>query len=361
MGVIRVLFMADTHLGFDLPFRPRIERRRRGPEFFANFKQALQPAMNGRVDCVVHGGDLLYRSKVPARLVEMAFEPLKRVADRGVPVYLVPGNHERSSIPHRHLIDHPDIHIFDKPHTFRLQKEKFSLALAGFPFVRRGIRRKFLSLIDQTGCHEVNADIHLLCIHQAVDGATVGPAGYMFRYAPDVIDTTQIPAKFSAVLAGHIHRCQVLSRDLKSQILSAPIYYAGSIDRTSFAEKAERKGYLILEFKLDRSRGAVSDQWQFHQLPARPMIQLDLCASNMNNAELRSWIETRIWALPEDSIVKIKIHDTVSSQAMEVLSAPALRALTPATMNVEAVFTEVRRSQTFQRRGGLMIPSQGPF
>ncbi len=80
MGIVRVLFLADTHLGFDLAFRPRIERRRRGPEFFANFQRALQPALDGRVDCVVHGGDLLFRSRVPARLVSMAFEPLKQVA-----------------------------------------------------------------------------------------------------------------------------------------------------------------------------------------------------------------------------------------------------------------------------------------
>jgi len=59
MGIIRILFLADTHLGFDLPFRPRIQRRRRGPEFFANFKRALLPALQGRVDSVVHGGDLL--------------------------------------------------------------------------------------------------------------------------------------------------------------------------------------------------------------------------------------------------------------------------------------------------------------
>ena len=92
MGLIRILFLADTHLGFDRPFRPRIQRRRRGPEFFANFKRALQPAVKGQVDCVVHGGDLLFRSKVPPRLVTMAFEPLKQVADQGTPVYLVPGN-----------------------------------------------------------------------------------------------------------------------------------------------------------------------------------------------------------------------------------------------------------------------------
>jgi len=59
MGIIRILFLADTHLGFDDPFRPRIQRRRRGSEFFANFKYALQPAVKGRVDYVVHGGDLL--------------------------------------------------------------------------------------------------------------------------------------------------------------------------------------------------------------------------------------------------------------------------------------------------------------
>jgi DNA repair exonuclease SbcCD nuclease subunit len=59
MGIIRILFLADPHPGFDLPIRLRIQRRRRGPEFFANFKRALQPAVKGRVDCVVHGGDLL--------------------------------------------------------------------------------------------------------------------------------------------------------------------------------------------------------------------------------------------------------------------------------------------------------------
>ncbi|UCD77513.1 MAG: metallophosphoesterase, partial [Desulfobacterales bacterium] len=209
MGIIRILLLADTHLGFDFPLRPRIQRRRRGPEFFANFERALQPALNGQVDCVVHGGDLLYRSKVPAGLVAMAFEPLKKVADRGIPIYLVPGNHERSAIPHRHLGEHPRIHIFDRPRTFRLKKDRFTAALAGFPFVRHGIRNDFLDLVDQTGCQALDVDIRVLCIHQAVDGATVGPGNYMFRNAPDVVNASDIPEGFAAVLAGHIHRSQV--------------------------------------------------------------------------------------------------------------------------------------------------------
>jgi len=340
MGIIRLLLLADSHLGFDYPWRPRIKRRRRGPEFFANFERALQPALDGRVDCVVHGGDLLYRNKVPAGLVAMAFEPLKRVADRGIPIYLVPGNHERSAIPHRHLGEHPRIHIFDRPRTFLLKKDNLTIALAGFPFIRHGVRGEFLNLVAQTGCHATTGDIRLLCIHQAVDGASVGPADYIFRHAPDVVDASDVPKDYAAVLAGHIHRFQVLTTDLKGAKLRVPVFYPGSIERTSFAEKTEQKGYLILSFSWESLKGGWLKEWQFMKLPARPMIQFGLHPSNMSNAEIRSWIQTRLAETPDDSIVKLRIHGRVSQQSMTVLNAAALRSLAPPTMNIEAVFVD---------------------
>ena len=73
----------------------------------------------------------------------------------------------------------------------------------------------------------------------------------MFRYAADVIKASDIPADFSAVLSGHIHRCQVLSNNLKGKALHAPVFYPGAIDRTSFAEKNEKKGYVTLELEKD--------------------------------------------------------------------------------------------------------------
>ena len=338
MGIIRILFLADTHLGFDLPFRPRVQRRRRGPEFFANFERALLPALQGRVDCVVHGGDLFYRSKVPPRLVTMAFKPLRQVAEQGTPVYLVPGNHERSAIPHHHLAKHPEIHIFDRPRTYLLRKDDFTLALAGFPFVRHGIRKNFLQLLDQTGRIHINADVQVLCIHQSIDGATVGPAGYVFRYTSDVIKASDIPAGFSAVLSGHIHRSQVLAKDLKGKALQAPVFYPGAIDRTSFAEKNEKKGYLTLAFEANDLKGGRLRQWRFHELPTRPMIQLNLHPADMDAAKLRSYLESTIGELPEDGIVKLKLHGRISQEAMTVLRATSLRSLAPVTMNIDTAF-----------------------
>jgi exonuclease SbcD len=352
MGIIRILLIADTHLGFDLPFRPRIKRRRRGPEFFANFERALLPAFSGKVDAVVHGGDVLYRSKVPARLVEMAFEPLKRAADAGVPVYLVHGNHERSAIPHGNLVKHANIHVFDYPRTFLLQTPNGSAALAGFPFVRTGIRRDFLLRVEQTGWRRVKAGSRVLCLHQAVDGATVGPGGYTFRYAQDVIRIADIPRAFCATLAGHIHRFQILTRDLKGKPLKAPVFYPGSIERTSFAEKDEKKGYLILEFETTETSSGTLRNWTFHELPARPMIQLELHAAGMNASQIQAWIQSHLFEIPPDSIVKLKVHGNVSEDAMTVFSAPALRGLTPETMNISARLVEC----TYYRSRRQKIP-----
>ncbi len=354
MGIIRILLMADTHLGFDLPFRPRIQRRRRGPEFFANFECALAPALDGTVDAVVHGGDVLYRSKVPARLVEMAFEPLKRVARSGVPVYLVPGNHERSAIPHGHLAEHPGIHLFDRPRTFTLHTKQGSLALAGFPFVRTAIRKNFLEWVAQTGWRQVEADSYVLCVHQSVDGATVGPAGYTFRYAHDVVRTSDIPGGFAAVLAGHIHRFQVLTKDLRGRPLKAPVLYPGSIERTSFAEKNEPKGYLILEFETGSPSAGMLRNWTFHQLPARPMIQLDLQAAGMNAAQIRSWIQSSLYDIPADSVVKLKVHGKLSEEALGVIRAPSLRALAPETMNINATLVDYMK---YAKRGRKTLKS----
>jgi DNA repair exonuclease SbcCD nuclease subunit len=357
-GAVRILFVSDTHLGFDLPFRPRVKRRRRGPDFFKNFELALAPAYKGEVDAVIHGGDLFFRSKVPPQLVQMAFEPLLKLADAGIPVYLVPGNHERSVIPYRMLAAHPKIYIFERPKTFLLTVRGMTLALAGFPYVRHNIRRDFPMVLEQTGLRAVTADASLLCMHHCIEGATLimGTRLYTFREGHDVIKLSDIPNDVSAVLSGHIHRFQVLTRDLNGRRIAVPVFYPGSIERTSFAEKDEPKGYLTLA--LSREMGVSSEDikvcdecaqkgkltnWQFHELPARPMKRLELKAEGMKGEELKQWLKTALDALPSDGIINICIHGRLLPDALEVVSAASLRLLTPETMNLSITLTDYRK------------------
>ncbi len=60
----------------------------------------------------------------------------------------------------------------------------------------------------------------------------------------------------------------------------------------------------------------------------------------MNAGQIRSWIRARLFEIPPDSIVKLKVHGKVSEEAMAVFSAPALRALAPETMNISATLVE---------------------
>ncbi|MFZ2491631.1 MAG: metallophosphoesterase [Thermoanaerobaculia bacterium] len=263
---IRVLLLADTHLGLDLPERPRSDRPRRGEDFFAAYTRALLPAFRGEVDLVVHGGDVFFRSRVKPGLVLRAFEPLKRVADGGVPVVVVPGNHERSAIPFPLLAAHPGIHVFDRPRTFALTLRGLDVAVAGFPCERDRIRDRFATLVEQTGWKSVASDVRLLCLHQTVEGATVGPADYVFRWGPDVIPGRAIPHGFAAVPTGHIHRHQLLTTDLSGRRIAAPVLYPGSTERTSSAEECDAKGYVILELEPAASGAGAIRDWTFHEL-----------------------------------------------------------------------------------------------
>jgi exonuclease SbcD len=358
--VVRVLFVADTHLGFDLPFRPRIKRRRRGHDFFANFERALQPAHEGNVDLVVHGGDLLYRSRVPAALVEMALAPLVRVAARGIPVYLVPGNHERSRIPLHLWSAHPNMHIFDQPRTFLCTVEGGSVALSGFPFARK-LRDRFSELVSLTRYHEVAADFRLLCLHQTVEGAQVGPSNYTFRGGPDVVTGHDIPADFGAVLAGHIHRAQVLTHDLSNRRLPAPVIYPGSIERTSFAERNEEKGYVILSAGLaSRERGCQVDV-SFMSLPTRPMVTLVLEAADPCTTSLTDRLRRRLSTLDPNSVVRVQIRGAHAKEVRESLSAAILRELAPPSMNISLASDRAQRSGKSYWRDSVSRDSETAF
>jgi DNA repair exonuclease SbcCD nuclease subunit len=336
---LRLLLVADTHLGFDLPFRPRVERRRRGPDFFTNFDHALRPALEKEVDLVIHGGDLFYRSKVPDVLVEMALTPLVKVAERGVPVFIVPGNHERSRIPLHLWTAHPNIHIFDEPKTYLHPFPGGSLALAGFPFARR-IRETFGELLERSGYQEVEADVHVLCLHQTVEGSQVGPSNYTFRQGPDIIPGVDIPGDFSVILSGHIHRSQMLTRDLAGKPLAAPVVYPGSIERTSFAEREEDKHYVIVDIYKDGGNNDPQIDVQFIPLPARPMIMIDLKVQGLMAESLTNKLRARLKSLDPEAVVRIRVRGQISEETGPILTAAFLRKLAPSTMNVSVSFPD---------------------
>jgi len=330
MSGVRILLLADSHLGFDLPVKPRVDRRRRGHDFLANYASALKTALDGEVDIVVHGGDVFDRSRVVPSLAYQAFEPLRRVADQGIPVFIVPGNHERSTLPHLRFASHPGVHVFDRPRTFVVEAHGTSIALAGFPF-ERDVRSRFVDSVRETGWEEAKADVRLLCIHQCVEGATVGPADFTFTTGADVVRHADVPPEFAAIFSGHIHRRQALTADLGRRPLKTPVLYPGSIERTAFAEIGEPKGFMIVH--VDRESAAV--RWEFRALPARPMLRHEIVPTSMSESLLASTVLEIITAAPPDAVLSIRLTGPLTDAQWSVISSARLREIAPRTMNID--------------------------
>lgn len=328
---ITLLFLADTHLGFDTPLRPQIARRRRGNDFNANYLTALQPALEGKADLVIHGGDLFFRSRVHSAIVAAAFAPLLRIAEMGIPVLIVPGNHERSNIPQSLLEKHPGISIFDRPRTFHLTLQGCRLAMAGFPNIRHNPRQLFASNLAASGWDHGQADLRLLCLHQAFEGAQVGVQNYTFRGGDEVIRGCDIPAGLDGVLSGHIHRHQLLTHDLAGRRLAAPVYYPGATERTSFAERVEEKGYLLLHLAAGAEGGITV---RFVPLPTRPMVEMEFLAAGLTLEQADTRLRWQIAGVAAEAIVHLRAGDEAAVAMARVLNDRWLRSVAPATMNI---------------------------
>ena len=330
---LRLLFLTDTHLGLDLPGRPRVARPRRGDDLFTSFERALEPAVRGEAGVVVHGGDLFYRSRVPAWLAARVFSRLADLADAGVDLFWVPGNHERGAVPRELLLTHPRVRVFDRPRTFLLSRDGVTLALAGFPYAPR-IRDDAPALFDATGAASVPADVRLLCLHQAVEGATVGPSDYVFRSGGDVLRGRDGPPGFAALLSGHIHRAQVLARDLSGRPLASPVLFAGSTDRVSFVERFEPKGAFLLELSPNSSPGGRAT-WAFREHPVRPMAVVDLDPAP---AGLSGRIDPALARLAPRTLVRLRLLPEPPAESRTLLRPDALQARAPEGVDVSVAW-----------------------
>ena len=294
MEKVTILFFADSHLGFDYPIRPRVVKQWRGYDFFDNYHHILRTAREKKVDLVIHGGDVFYRSLVHTKIVDMAYDALFELADSGIPAVIVPGNHDRSKLPTSLFLQHPNLYIFHSPDVFHLHLKGRPFNICGFPFIKY-IGDEISAITTQFAESLPDDEISLLCMHQAVQGSTVGPSDYTFRAGREVIRMSDLNGPFQAFLSGHIHRYQILRTNQ-----GVPFVYPGSIERTSFAELMEEKGYVMLEFD-----GQPMPKLTFHDLPSRPMHIIKIQNPSMEKSALIPFLQSELAAITSDAVIRL--------------------------------------------------------
>jgi DNA repair exonuclease SbcCD nuclease subunit len=326
---INIIFFSDTHLGFDYPLRPRVNKRRRGEDFFRNFQIVLSYAIDNKCDLVIHGGDLFFRSKVPEPIVDRVYHALIKFVEHQIPIFIVPGNHERSRLPTSIFLNHPLIHVFDRPKVFSFKVKKARICIGGFPFIRGDINGEFLSTLKQSGWYRQKSNIKILALHQAIEGAIVSPGRFTFRKGLDVVSLSMLPNDATVILCGHIHRRQILKKTNGDFFPPIPVIFSGSTERTSFAEKEETKGFYHLVFNDKQDNKWTLEEQQFIELPTRPMTDIFI-DSDFSTQQFESYLVKVINQIDQDSIIRFKSNKPINGKLKDLLTTKNLNQwLTP--------------------------------
>jgi exonuclease SbcD len=344
---LRILHTADSHIGADLPLRANGKYRRRGSDFVASFRRVLARAQEFQVDVVILAGDLFDRSHPRAGAIAAGTEPIWQVAQTGISVIIIPGNHERSILPDALLLSHANIHVLRAPGAVVIERHGLRLAIAGFPCLRRNAAARFAEAVEETGWRQARADVNILVVHQTFAGARCGPGNFQFKAGEDVVPREAIPGGFHCIAAGHIHRYQVLP---SAEPDGPPHVYAGSPDRITFAEIGEPKGCVLVDFADGRV------QLRFVEHAVRLMEILPLDVTGLDGAEIAARVLAAVDAAPAEAVSQVRLSGQTTRRTLAGLQLTGrIRAVRPdltASVSAQAV-------EWIADRAAFRVASQG--
>jgi DNA repair exonuclease SbcCD nuclease subunit len=213
------MHFSDTHLGnreymMDL----------REEDFYEAFNEAIDIALEERVDFIIHSGDLFDTWGPSNRALSELKDSVLRLKEKGIRTYMVMGDHDRprrTDYPAASIFDFLGLTLMGADDLDTLYIEDSDTFIAGISNMK-GSRRD--SLPQMYARADLLAKEHrnsILISHQGVSGYT---------HPEDVqIQEIDLPGSFAYLAFGHVHVSSYRARP-------TPFSYAGSTEINSASE-----------------------------------------------------------------------------------------------------------------------------
>ncbi len=292
---IKLLHLADIHVGMENYGRldSKSGLNSRVVDFLRRMSQAIDIALEREVDVCIFAGDA-YKNQRPNPTYQREFaRRIKRLADNGVPVVMLVGNHDMasadraaSSLDIFGVLDVPGVIVAGREAVHQVTCRRGQpLQVAAVPYPQRNrllahdeFRNMTLDDLDMALgniMHENLSDLAaeaqekpdipaVLTAHLSVSEAKHG-SEQSVMIGRDVVMLKSLLADptWDYVALGHIHKHQELNGGQHP-----PIVYPGSLERIDFGEEGERKGFVM----VDLERGQAN--WEFIPVQARPFVTI---------------------------------------------------------------------------------------
>jgi exonuclease SbcD len=298
MEPIKLLHTADIHIGMENYGRadPATGINARVMDFLRQLNDMVDYAIEEGVDVFIFAGDA-YRTRDPNPTYQREFaRRIKRIADSGIPVILLVGNHDlptasrrASSISIFDTLNVPNVYVGDREALREIvcrRGQPLQVATVPYPLrsaliSREAAQGKSLAEMDDllqtimmenigalTEQARHKPEIPALLVgHFSVNEASHGSEqNIMIGRDAAVPRSILADPTWRYVALGHIHKHQSLNLDAQP-----PVIYSGSIERIDFGEEHEPKGFVVAEL----SEGPTT--WRFlrgYRRQARPFVTI---------------------------------------------------------------------------------------
>ena len=376
---MRIVHTADVHIGVEsygrpatqadidaLPsyFAPGVDRRTylglstRLLDFLCALDQVVDYAHRNDADLVLIAGDA-YKSRDPSQTHQREFaRRLATLVNRGIPVFLLTGNHDIAHSPTRATalaifptLDVPGVTVAERFGTHRVETRSGPLQIVALPWIRRGqllAREEHQGVPIDEVTRYVEEDLTarilaeadaldpsvpaILAGHVTVNGAVSSSERSMMLGRDYALQpsTLALPA-FDYVALGHIHKHQCL-------IASPPVVYPGSLQRVDFSEEDDRKGFCVVDIDPEAPRGQRT-RWEHVPTDARRFLTIEVTVPPESQDPTALVLERIAQRDFEGAVVRV--HVTVPAAVSGRVNERAIRAALEGAHSVAAVSRDV--------------------
>ena len=277
---MKFLQISDTHLGYHQYGLPEREA-----DFYDVFEEAIDIAINNKVDFILHSGDFFHTSRPSNDIFLKAINLIQRLKENKIPIFTISGNHDRGN----QVRDISPLKILE---SFGLRLvEQGSVEHEGI--VISGLKYLSKVSVKKTGLKPILEAI----LENSPDKNAPNLLMLHHEFQPFFPNSSlnlheQIPEGFDYVGIGHYH---IPQRPFK--IKNSFILYSGSTEFTAYNEKEENhpKGVHLIEYKNREFK------YQFIELAKkRPFLKVEIDEDSIE--ETLKEIETKIEQKLEESV-----------------------------------------------------------
>jgi len=381
MQSIKLLHTADIHIGMENYGRidPATGINARVMDFLRRLSDVADYAIEQGVDLFVFAGDA-YKTRDPNPTYQREFaRRIKKVADAGIPVIMLVGNHDLPALAKRATsidifgtLDVPNVTVGNREEVFQItcrRGQPLQVATAPYPLrsalvSRDEVQGKSLSELDgllqsamidniQALAAQVRqlADVPAILVgHFSVNEASHGSEkNIMIGRDAALPRSVLTDPTWRYVALGHIHKHQSLNGDHQP-----PVLYSGSIERIDFGEEHEPKGFVVAEI------GDGPTTWEFirgYKRQARPFITV--CADVTDAADPTAAVVAAIRAKPDLSEAVVRVIMKLRQEQEPLLVEREITRALEGAYFVAALQKEVERSDRI-RIGAVSVESLTP-